>query len=66
MNKYLTLSASTVLLFVGLFLITGCSSSDDGAAPGIVPATVPANATVIDDTNAEPVIAVYGYIVTDL
>ena len=56
MNKYLTISASTVLLFVGLFSITGCSSSDS-AAPGIVPATVPANATVIDDTNAEPMIA---------
>ena len=58
MNKYLTLSASAVLLS-GLFLITGCSSSDDGAAavPGIVPATVPANATVIDASNAEPLIA---------
>lgn len=56
MNKYLTISASTVLLFVGLFSITGCSS-DDSAAPGVVPATVPANATVIDSTNAEPMVA---------
>ena len=56
MNKYLTLAASTALLS-GLLLITGCSSSGDGAAPGSLPATLPANATVIDDTNAEPIIA---------
>ena len=32
MNKYLTISVSTMLLFAGLFLITGCSSSDDAPA----------------------------------
>ena len=54
MNKFITLSASTALLS-GLLLITGCSSSGgDGAAPG---ATVPANATVIDATNAETMVA---------
>jgi len=52
MNKYITLSASTAILS-GLFLIAGCSSSDGG---GSTTATVPANATVIDATNAEQVI----------
>lgn len=53
MNKYLTISTSAVI-FSGLILITGCSSSGgDGAAPGTVPATVPTNATVIDANNAE-------------
>jgi hypothetical protein len=50
MNKYLTLSTSAVMLS-GLFLFTGCSSSsDDGGTPV---ASVPANAIVIDETNAE-------------
>lgn len=57
MNKYLTISASTVLLFAGLSLITGCSSSGDGGvAPGTLPATLPANATVIDANNAEDLV----------
>jgi len=52
MNKFLTLSASTALLS-GLFLITGCSSDDGGGGGGAV---VPANAVVIDATNAEPIV----------
>ena len=39
-----------------MFLVTGCSSGGDGAAPAPVVATVPANATVIDATNAETMI----------
>lgn len=35
-------------------MITGCSSSGDGAAPG---ATLPANATVIEDANAPAIIS---------
>ena len=50
MNKYLTLSASTILLFAGLFLITGCSSSSGGDDGGTPDATVPANAVLINDS----------------
>jgi len=60
MNKYLTISASTVLLFAGLFSITGCSSSDDGGGgtlPATLPATVPANAVEITAANAEGIVA---------
>jgi len=52
MNKFLTLSTSTAVLS-SLFIITGCSSSDDGPAA----ATVPANAVVINETNAEATVA---------
>ncbi len=41
MNKYLTISASTMLLFAGLFLITGCSSSDDAPVSTTPTPTVP-------------------------
>ncbi len=50
MNKFLTISTSTALL-LGAFLITGCSSSDDGGG-----AILPANATVIDANNAEDMV----------
>lgn len=50
MNKYLTTSASTVFLS-GLLLITGCSSSDDSSGPASLPATVPANAVLIDSST---------------
>ena len=59
MNKYLTISASTMLLFAGLFLITGCSSSDDApvsATPTPTP-TVSANAVEITAANAEATVA---------
>ena len=53
MNKFLTIATSTTLL-IGAFLITGCSSSgDDGTTTATLPATLPANATVIDANNAE-------------
>ncbi len=45
MNKYLALSTTTAL-FSAFFFITGCSSSDSGTT------SVPANAVVIDNTNA--------------
>ena len=54
MNKFLTISTSTTLL-LSAFLITACSSSDDGG--GTVGSTLPANATVIDATNAESMVA---------
>jgi len=61
MNKYLTISASTMLLFAGLFSITGCSSSDDAPVSTTptptVPATVPANAVEINAANAEATVA---------
>jgi hypothetical protein len=53
MNKLLTLAASAALIS-GQLLITGCSSSSDGGGTPV--ATVPANATVIDDSNAEAII----------
>ena len=57
MNKILTLAA-TVALISGQLIITSCSSSDDGGGgTATVPATVPANATVIDASNAESLIA---------
>ena len=58
MNKYLTISASTMLLFAGLFLITGCSSGGGGDAAFVPtpPATVPTNATIIDADNAEDLV----------
>lgn len=52
MNKSITLSTFAAV-FSLLFIITGCSSSDDGGSPA---SAVPANATVIDDTNAETII----------
>lgn len=54
MKNLLTLFASTALLS-GLFFITGCSSDDGGSSGGV--ATVPANATVIDASNAESMVA---------
>ena len=54
MYKTFTLSASAALISC-LFLITGCSSSDDGGTT--TTASVPANATVIDATNAETMVA---------
>ena len=57
MNKFLTILTSTTLL-LGAFLITGCSSSgDDGGTTATLPTTLPANATVIDATNAEAMVA---------
>ncbi len=50
MNKFITLSTSTAVLLYAL-LIAGCSSSDDGGTT--TTARVPANAIVIDATNAE-------------
>lgn len=47
-NSVKTLTTSTALLS-GLFLITGCSSSDDGSSA----ASVPANAVTITEANAE-------------
>jgi hypothetical protein len=54
MNKHLNLifSTSTTVL-TGLLLIAGCSSSDGGTPA----AQVPANAIIIDDTNAESTVA---------
>jgi len=52
MNKFLTLSTSTAVLS-SLFIISGCSSSDDGPAT----AAVPANAVVINEANAEATVA---------
>lgn len=72
MNKYLTISASTMLLFAGLFLFTGCSSSDDAPVSATptptptVPATVPANAVEITDANAETTVAASVATVTEL
>ena len=54
MNKFLTLAASAALIS-GQLLITGCSSSDDSSGGGV--AAVPANATAIDASNAESLIA---------
>ncbi len=58
MNKFLTIATSTTLL-ISAFLITGCSSSDDDGATTTttLPATLPANATVIDANNAEVMVA---------
>lgn len=55
MKNYLTLAAS-VAIISGQLLITGCSSDDasSGSSGGV--ATVPANAVIIDDTNAEATI----------
>ena len=53
MYKTFTLSIFTALIS-GLFLITSCSSSDDG---GATTASVPANAIIIDSTNAETTVA---------
>ena len=72
MNKYLTISASTMLLFAGLFLFTGCSSSDDAPVSATptptptVPATVPTNAIVITDANAEDTVGLSVATVTEL
>lgn len=48
MNKLVTFSTTTALLS-GLVLVTGCSSGGGGSTG----ASVPANAIVIDSTNAE-------------
>lgn len=48
MKNFTTLSTSTAF-FTGVLLITGCSSDDAGGGG----ATVPANAIVIDSSNAE-------------
>ena len=56
MNKLLTLSTSTAVLS-GLLIVSGCSS--DSATTGTTggTATVPANAVVLDATNAESTVA---------
>lgn len=54
MNKYLSLTASTLLLS-GLFLTAGCSGGGGGGGDTL-PATLPANATEITDANAEQII----------
>ena len=56
MKKFLTLAASMALIS-GQLLITGCSSDDDSSGGGGETATVPANATVIDASNAETLVA---------
>ena len=55
MNKFITLSTSTAILS-GLLIISGCSSSDD-AGTSTTTASVPANAVVIDEANAEATVA---------
>ena len=57
MNKYLKFTASAVVLS-GLILITGCSSGGDSGTPAPIVPVVPANATVIDAINAEPLVQV--------
>jgi len=52
MKNSLTLAASMAVLS-GQLLITGCSSDDDSSGGG---AAVPANATVIDSSNAVPIV----------
>lgn len=59
MNKFITLSTSTAILS-GLLIMSGCSSSDDagtGTGTSTTTASVPANAVVIDETNAEALVA---------
>ena len=56
MNKYLTISASTMLLFAGLFLFTGCSSSDDAPVTPTPDPTVPVNLVEITPDNAEVIV----------
>lgn len=57
MNRLITSGISTALLS-GLLLTTGCSSSDGSSSTGTSGvATVPANAIVLDATNAEPTVA---------
>ena len=56
MNKYLTISASTVLVFAGLSLFTGCSSSDDAPVSTTPDPTVPVNLVEITPDNAEGII----------
>ena len=56
MKKILILAASMALIS-GQLLITGCSSDDDSSGGGGGTATVPANATVIDASNAETLVA---------
>ena len=58
MNRLITSGISTALLS-GLLLTTGCTSSDDssGSTGTSGVATVPANAIVLDATNAEPTVA---------
>lgn len=53
MHKLITLSTSTAVLS-GLLIMTGCSSSDDASTSV---ATVPADAIIIDSTNAETTVA---------
>ena len=55
MNKFITLSTSTAVLS-GLLIMSGCSSSDD-AGTSTTTASVPANAVVIDEDNAEALVA---------
>lgn len=54
MNKFITLSISAALLST-LALTNGCSSSDDDG--GTAATTLPTNATVITDQNAESMVA---------
>ena len=54
MNTTIKISTSTFILS-GLLLITACSSSSDGGGTGGT-ATVPANAIVLNASNAEPAV----------
>lgn len=59
MNRLITSGISTTLLS-GLLITAGCSSSSDssnGSTGGGGVASVPANAIVLDTTNAEPTVA---------
>lgn len=56
MKNYLTLAAS-LAIFSGQLFITGCSSDDAGSGGSSGVATVPTNATVIDASNAETMVA---------
>ncbi len=55
MNKFLTLSTSTAVLS-GLLIMSGCSSDSATSVDGGV-AAVPANAVVLDETNAKATVA---------
>jgi len=54
MNKF-AISSASITLFSVLLLTTGCGSSgNDGGSGG---AAIPANAIVLDTTNAETTVA---------
>lgn len=52
MNKFITLSASSMLL-LGAFFITSCSSGGGGSAPAVTSYTGSTTAATIDASNAE-------------